>query len=44
VWASAWARAARPVRLAMLYALLDCSPAIRVEHLDAALAFWHYAL
>jgi hypothetical protein len=27
----------------MLYALLDSWPAIRAEHLDAALAFWHYA-
>src|SRR2546423_590515 len=44
LWGAATARAeAHTVRLAMLYALLDCSPAIRVEHLDAALAFWHYA-
>jgi len=44
LWGAATARAeAHTVRLAMLYALLDCSPAIRAEHLDAALAFWHYA-
>jgi hypothetical protein len=41
---AATARAeAHTVRLAMLYALLDCSPSIRAEHLDAALAFWDYA-
>ncbi len=27
----------------MLYALLDCSPRIRIGHLNAALAFWDYA-
>jgi hypothetical protein len=44
LWGAATARAeAHTVRLAMLYALLGCSPAIRVQHLDAALAFWHYA-
>ena len=44
LWGAATACAeAHTVRLAMLYALLDCSSAIRVEHLDAALAFWHYA-
>src|SRR5215207_3370577 len=44
LWGAATARAeAHTVRLAMLYALLDCSPAIRVEQLDAALAFWRYA-
>jgi hypothetical protein len=44
LWGAASARAeAHAVRLAMLYALLECSPAIRAEHLDAALAFWHYA-
>jgi len=33
---------AQTMRLAQLYALLDCSPVIRLEHLDAALAFWAY--
>ena len=41
---AATARAeAHTVRLALLYALLDCSPAIRPEHLEAALAFWAYS-
>jgi hypothetical protein len=31
---------AHVMRLAMLYALLDCSPAIGLEHLTAALACW----
>ena len=44
LWGAATARAeAHTVRLALLYALLDCSPTIRLEHLDAALAFWSYA-
>ncbi len=44
LWGAAAARAeAHTVRLALLYALLDCAPAIRVEHLDAALALWTYA-
>lgn len=44
LWGAATARAeAHTVRLALLYALLDCAPAIRLEHLDAALAFWTYA-
>jgi Protein of unknown function (DUF3987) len=30
------------MRLACIYALLDCSDFIRVEHLRAALAFWKY--
>ncbi len=34
---------AQTMRLAMLYALLDRSPTIRVEHLSAALALWRYA-
>ena len=34
---------AQTMRLAMLYALLDCSSQIRREHLEAALAFWQYA-
>src|SRR5438309_1857285 len=34
---------AQVMRLAMIYALLDCSEAIRVEHLEAALAVWQYA-
>ena len=33
---------AQAVRLAMLYALLDCSTEIRLEHLEAALAGWQY--
>lgn len=44
LWGAATARAeAHTVRLALLYALLDCAPAIGLEHLDAALAFWAYA-
>ena len=31
------------VRLSLLYAMLDCSPVIEVQHLAAALAFWKYA-
>ena len=31
------------MRLACLYALLDLSPVIRVEHLQAALALWSYS-
>jgi hypothetical protein len=34
---------AHAMRLAMLYALLDCSTVIRAEHLMAALALWDYA-
>ena len=34
---------AQTVRLAAIYALLDCSPVIRPEHLNAALALWEYA-
>ena len=30
------------MRLACIYACLDCSPSIRKEHLKAALAFWEY--
>jgi hypothetical protein len=33
---------AHALRLSMLYALLDCSTVIHVEHLEAALAFWRY--
>jgi hypothetical protein len=33
---------AHVLRLSLLYALLDCSPEIRAEHLMAALAVWHY--
>jgi DNA replicative helicase MCM subunit Mcm2 (Cdc46/Mcm family) len=33
---------AQVVRLSLLYALLDCSPFIRREHLHAALAVWDY--
>lgn len=31
------------VRLSVIYALLDCSPVIRVPHLRAAVALWDYA-
>lgn len=34
---------AQTIRLAAIYALLDCSPVIRPEHLNAALALWEYA-
>jgi len=34
---------AQTMRLACLYALLDLSPVIRVEHLQAALALWSYS-
>jgi hypothetical protein len=41
---AATARAeAHTVRLALLYALLDCSDVIQLEHLEAALAFWAYS-
>jgi hypothetical protein len=41
---AATARAeAHTVRIALLYALLDCSDVIRLEHLEAALAFWAYS-
>lgn len=44
LWGAATARAeAHTVRLALLYAVLDCAPAIRIEHLEAALGFWRYA-
>jgi hypothetical protein len=33
---------AHVVRLALIYALLDCADEIRVEHLRAALAVWRY--
>jgi len=33
---------AQTLRLAMIYALLDCSPVIEVHHLRAALAVWGY--
>lgn len=34
---------AHALRIAALYALLDCSSVIRPEHLHAALALWRYA-
>jgi hypothetical protein len=34
---------AQVTRLSLIYALLDQGPAIRVEHLRAALALWEYA-
>jgi hypothetical protein len=41
---AATARAeAHTVRLALIYALLDCSDVIQLEHLEAALAFWAYS-
>ena len=33
---------AQAIRLAMLYAMLDCKDQIDVPHLKAALAFWEY--
>jgi hypothetical protein len=33
---------AQVLRLSLTYALLDCSPVVRPEHLNAALAVWHY--
>jgi len=33
---------AQVMRLAAVYAVLDCSAHIRVEHLTAALALWEY--
>jgi predicted transcriptional regulator len=33
---------AQVIRLACLYALLDCSDIIRLKHLEAALAIWQY--
>jgi hypothetical protein len=35
---------AQTLRLSAVYAALDCSPVIRVEHLRAALAVWDYCL
>jgi hypothetical protein len=41
---AATARAeAHTVRLALIFALLDCSDVIQLEHLEAALAFWAYS-
>jgi hypothetical protein len=34
---------AQVTRLSLIYALLDCSTIIRLEHLDAAIAVWEYA-
>jgi hypothetical protein len=31
------------MRLACIYALLDCSEEVKAEHLEAALALWEYA-
>ena len=33
---------AQVMRLACIYALLDCSAVVRIEHLKAALALWKY--
>jgi hypothetical protein len=35
---------AQVIRLALLYAMLDCSVVITVDHLKAALAVWNYAM
>ena len=44
LWGDVTARAeAHVVRLALLYALLDCTETIAAEHLRAALAVWDYA-
>ena len=43
LWGAACSRAeAHTLRLAMLYALLDKSSVIRIEHVRAALALWSY--
>ena len=34
---------AQVLRLSLIYALLDLSPAIKLPHLEAALALWQYA-
>jgi hypothetical protein len=34
---------AQGLRLALIYALLDCSDEIRAEHVEAALALWDYS-
>jgi hypothetical protein len=34
---------AHTMRLALIYALLDCSNVIRIEHLEAGLEVWRYA-
>ena len=34
---------AQVLRLSVFYAILDCSTAVRAEHLLAALAVWRYA-
>lgn len=33
---------AQVIRLSLIYALLDCSPLIKLDHLEAALAVWKY--
>jgi len=44
LWGDVTARAeAHVVRLALIYALLDCSDTIHAEHLLAALAVWKYS-
>jgi hypothetical protein len=43
LWGSITARAeAHVLRLSLIYAALDGSPEVRVEHLTAALAIWQY--
>lgn len=43
MWGAVTARAAAQVlRLSCLYAVLDCSNVVCVQHLQAALAFWKY--
>lgn len=34
---------AHVLRLSMIYALLDCSEVIHIDHLRPAIAFWDYA-
>lgn len=44
LWGDVTARAeAHVVRLALIYALLDCTDTIGAEHLHAALAIWEYS-
>src|SRR5262249_1279204 len=34
---------AQVMRLACIYALLDCSEVVRIDHLEAAVALWEYS-
>lgn len=43
VWDAITSRGeAQTLRLAMIFALLDCSPTIQTQHLEASLAVWRY--